>query len=124
MRLISLLSSFVLAALSHLKPTSGGRLGNGDWHASVHKVDAVVHHRRLGCNPAELPVFDPSVTPETLVSFVAMGDTPYSIEDRYCLNHQLRGLDLVSANGPSFVIHVGDIRNGIKSDPCNAEAYK
>ena len=45
------------------------------------------------------------------ISFIVMGDTPYTLEDRYCLNEQLRNLNQSSMNF-TFITHVGDIKWG------------
>lgn len=72
------------------------------------------------------PVLDPDSRADGVISFVVMADTPYDIEQRYCLNEQLRDLPAirredVNQNGPAFVVHLGDIKNG--EEACSEAAY-
>lgn len=57
-----------------------------------------------------------------------MGDIPYWPKERYCLNKQLRDLDLSCAcpsDCPSFVVHIGDIKRGrAPYEKCNDAAYR
>lgn len=57
---------------------------------------------------------------EEFISFVAMADTPYSLEERFCLNEQLQGIAEVFRE-TSFIVHLGDIKNGTSN--CNEAAY-
>lgn len=45
------------------------------------------------------------------VSFIAMGDVPYTKDSRYCLNKQLRDLNQERMDF-KFVVHVGDLKYG------------
>ena len=45
------------------------------------------------------------------VSFIAMGDVPYTKDSRYFLNKQLRDLNQERMNF-KFVVHVGDLKYG------------
>lgn len=53
-------------------------------------------------------------------SFVAFGDIPYSKNDRYCLNKQLRELNQAEMDF-KFVVHVGDIKPGWEA--CTEDQY-
>ena len=55
---------------------------------------------------------------DELVSFYAMGDTPYAIEDHTLLIAQLHNLPI---NDALFAIHLGDIKTG--SSKCEEPAY-
>eukprot|EP00578_Thalassiosira_sp_NH16_P000352 CAMPEP_0181138278 /NCGR_PEP_ID=MMETSP1071-20121207/34160_1 /TAXON_ID=35127 /ORGANISM="Thalassiosira sp., Strain NH16" /LENGTH=367 /DNA_ID=CAMNT_0023225101 /DNA_START=46 /DNA_END=1145 /DNA_ORIENTATION=- len=67
--------------------------------------------------PTNQPTSEPSneTTPLTdtvnKISFVAFGDIPYTKDQRYCLNKQLRQLDQEQM-GFKFMAHVGDIKWG------------
>ena len=109
---------FILTALSDLTSvSSSGVRRKVERHDSIDK-----NHRRLFCRELEVPTFSTSEA-NTLVSFIAMGDTPYSLDDRYCLNQQLRNIDLSTEDGPSFMVHVGDIKVSSGAVPCNNRAY-
>lgn len=53
-----------------------------------------------------------------LITFSAMGDTPYSVSEARKLKHQLANLNPHS----SFVVHLGDIKTGIT--PCSERWYQ
>jgi hypothetical protein len=72
------------------------------------------------CSELQPEKEDRSTTIE-MVKFVAMGDIPYKLSDRYCLNKQLRELDQQEM-GFKFIVHVGDIKSG--KDKCNEDRYK
>ena len=55
---------------------------------------------------------------QTLITFSAMGDTPYSVMDARKLQHQLTTLNPNS----EFVIHLGDIKTGITA--CSESWYQ
>lgn len=57
-------------------------------------------------------------------AFIAMGDTPYSTQERYCLNEQLRQLPEISANNSAAaaIFHVGDIKPS--SDDCFEKDFR
>mmetsp|Transcript_15354 Transcript_15354/g.38053 ORF Transcript_15354/g.38053 Transcript_15354/m.38053 type:complete len:1185 (+) Transcript_15354:94-3648(+) len=57
---------------------------------------------------------------EGFISFVAMADIPYNIEERYCLNEQLQAIS-EDFQSNSFIIHMGDIKNGTAD--CSEAAY-
>lgn len=75
----------------------------------------------MPCDAEFLPTFNQSVQNETVMSFMAMGDIPYYERERYCLNQQLRDMDLNTPGGPEFMIHVGDIKWG--KDECDEDSY-
>lgn len=54
------------------------------------------------------------------VSFIAMGDVPYTKDSRYCLNKQLRDLNQERMNF-KFVVHVGDLKYG--KVPCYESSF-
>lgn len=120
MRSKSLLMGIVFAGRSQLYSVKGSSEGSFD-----SSDEAVAFQRSpMVTQPctAHLPTFDESATEETVVSFYAMGDTPYTLDQRHCLNQQLRNINITSG-GPTFMIHLGDIKHGTQWDPCNNAAY-
>jgi len=55
------------------------------------------------------------------ISFLVMGDTPYTKEARYCLNRQLRDIDQ-SQMDFKFLAHVGDLKWG--KTKCYPSSFK
>jgi hypothetical protein len=55
-----------------------------------------------------------------LVTFSAMGDVPYTVEEESLLRRQIRSIPRAS----EFVIHVGDIQARVKEGNCGEEQFR
>ncbi|KAL7552571.1 hypothetical protein ACHAWF_015814, partial [Thalassiosira exigua] len=76
--------------------------------------------------PTYSPTYEPSFVPRAAaknikkISFVAFGDIPYTKEQRFCLNKQLRELDQEKMDF-KFMVHVGDLKWG--KSPCYESSF-
>ena len=61
--------------------------------------------------PSKQPTSSPIPKNIKKISFVAFGDIPYTRDQRYCLNKQLRELNQQQMDF-KFMVHVGDIKWG------------
>ncbi|KAL9187702.1 hypothetical protein ACHAXT_006080 [Thalassiosira profunda] len=75
--------------------------------------------------PTAMPTPSPSKSPTPRmvkkISFVAFGDIPYTRNQRYCLNKQLRELNQAEMDF-KFMAHVGDIKWG--RSPCYESSFR
>ena len=77
-------------------------------------------------SPSKRPTQRPTLRPTQPkiiknISFLVMGDTPYTKEARYCLNKQLRDIDQ-SQMDFKFLAHVGDLKWG--KTKCYSSSFK
>jgi len=77
-------------------------------------------------SPSKRPTRRPTLRPTQpkitkKISFLVMGDTPYTKEARYCLNRQLRDIDQ-SQMDFKFLAHVGDLKWG--KTKCYSSSFK
>jgi len=113
---------------------------NSTWLTTSSPTPSPIYQFPITNQPSQAPSTHPSVTPTispskrptrrpTLrptqpikkISFLVMGDTPYTKEARYCLNKQLRDIDQSQIDF-KFLAHVGDLKWG--KTKCYASSFK